>query len=274
MQRICYGLFALLFVPTGPMQAAQMYSLPDDGAECEFTEEFQMSDLKHVGYDAQISPEPLPNHISVKATISLRSVGKEVRDGEPCRWIELKVVAKPSGELDPSGRILILKLLIPEAQFGDGRYPFASVRKAYYYSSDWKESIDASRAQRVDQDPRRLQYELDRFLPHFPALPEGVQPIERESVKLPMGNADCRRFEFSSSYEGKLSGGQSGKWAWSGKHRVWSSDDSPFGILAVHFEGDNSELDDEGRGQSFATRSKLQLLRKGKGAVSDLPDCQ
>jgi hypothetical protein len=258
------------FAAAAGAAAAPWYPLPADGSTVTFAISDEVSDLHPVPPGTKAH---LPTNLSIKTTLMLRSVGQAVWNGQPCRWIEIKLVKRP-GDLDPTGRILILKLLVPEQRFAAGDYPLRHVTKAYRLDSSWTETIDTTLANRIDEDAALLQYELDRFLPALPAPPKDAKWTMNQSVETPLGKIDATRADFVANYEGKLSGGKSGKWTWQAQYQVWLSPACPFGMARLDFESTNTELDDYGKGISMKLRRKMILQNSGTGAVSDLPNCE
>jgi hypothetical protein len=234
----------------------------------------EVTNLRRVppGIERQ-APAPLPETFSVRTTLTLSSVGKAEMNGEACRWIEVKMVMRPE-DLDPAGRIIILKLLIPERRFGAGDYPFRHVKKAYRLDSKWTEALDARRAKRIDDNAALLQYELDRFLPSLPAPAKEAKWFAGQEIETGVGRIAATRADFAASYQGKLTGGTAGTWTWRADYQVWLGPVSLFGIVGLDFRSTNSELDDEGDGVAMNVRRTLRLQSVGKGAVSELPNCQ
>jgi hypothetical protein len=254
--------------------AAEWYLLPADGASATFAVTDNVTNLHPVPPDINREKNfPLPKDFSIKTTLILRSVGKADLNGEACRWIEIKLVKRP-GDHDPTGRILILKLLIPEQRFAVGDYPFSHVKKAYRLDSKWTETIDASTAKRIDENTALLQYELDRFLPSFPAPPKDAKWSTNQKVETGLGQIEATRADFAAGYEGKLSGGTGGKWTWQAHYEVWLSPVCPFGIVGLDCESANTEVSSNGPGVSMNLQRKMRLQDTGKNAVSELPNCE
>ncbi|MBI2826683.1 MAG: hypothetical protein HYX69_18580 [Planctomycetia bacterium] len=264
----------LLIAPivAGLVMGVEFYPLPPDRASATFEVRQGVWDLKPVpaGRDAK----DVPREISVTRTFVVRSVGTIQLDGAPCRWIEIKAISLPQGDMGDKGRILILKLLVPEKHFGDNSYPFAHVQKAYCLDMDWAETVRSDKASRIDEDKLRLQYELDRFLPLLPRPSRDAKETTNQTVAVPHGDVPAVLFDFQSQYEGKLSGGRSGEWKWNGQHRVWVSPSSPFGIVRVSLENTNIETDNVGRGMSMRSRTEMVLQSTGNGARTELPNCR
>lgn len=109
--------------------------------------------------------------------------------------------------------------------------------------------------------PNALQYELDRFLPSLPAPPREAKRLAHQTVKTALG-------------DGKLTGGTAGRWTWHADYQVWLSPASPFGIVGLDLESDNTELNNEGAGVSMTLRRTMRLQATGKDARSALANCQ
>jgi hypothetical protein len=121
--------------------------------------------------------------------------------------------------------------------------------------------------------PARRQYELDRFRQWFPA-PAVI--MERTAGQTPptdrpaVAALRCDLISFHSEYDGKLSGGESGRWTYSGEHRVWLSDETPFGVAALEFDCTSRDEAGDIVTDTTANAQRLVLAEFGSHAKSRL----
>jgi hypothetical protein len=82
---------------------------------------------------------------------------------------------------------------------------------------------------------------------------------------------------FDSNYEGPLARGRRGWWSWSGKHEVWLSEKTPFGVACLKLTATSDEWSQaKGAGVKGTVESTkcLMLSESGEAAASALPDCE
>ena len=104
----CLLLCSLLFGADEPKSAALIQTLPTDGAWVSFNVNININ-------GAEVSP-----------TWLVRSVGKSDCDGKACRFIELEQKC----QTPPIGNVT-WRLLVPEAEFGEGKHPFGNALRIW-----------------------------------------------------------------------------------------------------------------------------------------------
>ena len=131
--------------------------LPSDGTSTRFLMEFKT-----------VEPE---KDMAATGTLSISSVGKEIVEQQPCRWIEISyAVTIREREIK-----IAEKLLIPEQYCQTGQAPLANVIKSKAY------------IQRGNRDPQPLEDPLDAFVSPIPLLLfsslENKQPLEKKTAE-------------------------------------------------------------------------------------------
>lgn len=153
--------------------------------------------------------------VSVKGTITLKSVGRETRDSTDCRWIELETVLEyqrgdQNGKQDET-----LKLLIPEKYLTAGQNPRAHVLQA------WKK--DAQGAIR-ELDLKGIgAKEVESLDEIFHESPPKVEKQEGMEIKAPGGTFRCTQIDARISKETDLKQIDT---------RTWLTTEVPFGVAA------------------------------------------
>ncbi len=174
---------------------------------------------------------------------SIRSVGKKVVDGDPCRWIELH--SSVDGKIKQ-----LVKALVAEKEFGAGKNPLGKARTVWIQFGEGKEADEISSL--AERDPA------------LAAILEGptanVQKREKkETIPWQNGNFECDVYDGKSSQDifgNKLELA----------HTVWKHADIPFGIAAMK-QGIKLQI-----GNQTTTGSiEMTLKEFGKDAKSSLP---
>jgi hypothetical protein len=275
-------LAVLVGIFVAPQASADglIYGLPPDGAWARFRMVYRLWDLTTLQGEAAT-----PSEATLRGTFTLRSVGIQDTAEGPGRWIELESSGPPAEDQD--GRIIVLKMLIPERHLAVGADPLAHVAEIYYWSRDWP--LDEEPKPGVKErlrDDARIRYEIERFRTFFP-FPCGnettCQSTSDQSVETPMATFSATKITYPMTFSGKLSGGTSGRWSWSGVHTLWLSDKSPFGVVAVDTEftqtdeherksSTTNEYELTGEGVRGKNNVRLELEATGVGAESALPE--
>lgn len=248
------------------------YRLPPDGTWAmyriipgEYTlEEFSTENGQRVFKEVKLPKAPKDEDLFL-----VRSVGKVEVDGKPHRWLELVNEPTHEKEKKPPVRVIILKLLVPEAAFRPGHDPLDHVRKMYM--SDLRPDGESFVVEVTDDDRRK--YELERFRALFPTPPEDPRREEGLSRKTPAGAFEGYELEFDYGYEGRLFAGKRGKNTWNGHYRMFISEDAPFGIVeSINERGEGFEDKGDGTGSVEKGSGRMELFKAGTGAESGLPD--
>lgn len=257
-----------------------IYELPPDGSWASYQMKYRISEL------TSLDGEPMsPSAAILKGVLTLRSVGTQETTDGPGRWIELESNGPPTNEFP--GRIIVLKMLIPEKYLTAGHDPLARVEVIYFWSRDWELNHEPENGVKEElNDKGRILYEVERFRPHFPYPSENVASIETtrdQTAATPHGTHKATKIAYPMRFSGKLSGGMSGHWRWSGTHTLWLTGASPFGVAAIEteysqveeYETKSSKTDEyelNGDGVRAKCKLSLRLVAVGTGARSVLTD--
>jgi hypothetical protein len=223
-------LLGCLFV-TGSVRAdGLIYRLPEDGTFVTYS------------IDGKFRREGTDNPLSI--TLTLASVGKAEENGQPCRWIEVVMVAS-------QGKT-VYKLLVPEKHLKKGENPLAHVIRTWVKRGD--------NAVESVVEPERAP-----FLPGFLGGPlADPKPLEKQTIdNAKLGKVECdgivgtRRLQreqlvIESKFELRL------------------SDKSPFGVVS----GDVEFAAKRNGEEAFSGNYTLTLTDHGRDAKSELPDAR
>jgi hypothetical protein len=265
--RLCILSLAVVFggsSQSGVRADGLIYRLPQDGSWVRY-------DLSMEG------TQDLKWPVKSVGTLMLSSVGRQRIEGQPCRWIELRLdvgaeVKLPDRQVKAQQRHIILKMLIPEEYLTAGADPLAHVRRLYYKDGDRKPELI--------EDEKWKQYEIDRFRPLFPKPPAGKIADDHrafEALDTKIGRLDCEKLTFESSYDGPLARGARGRWIWQGEHQVWLSEEVPFGVAGLMLKSQSKEWNGEDGpipDATSETTKRLTISEVGRGKKSDLPDLE
>lgn len=269
-------LLSLTLISEPALAAGLIYRLPEDGSWARFRGQLQIRDFK------SIDGKPLsPGKATFNYALILRSVGTQDTIEGRGRWIEIESNAPPKEEYP--GRIIVLKMLIPEKYLTADEDPLNHVQEAYFRSRNWEYGVEpevGNKEKLTDRD--RLQYELERFRTQFP-YPNSKQCLtvtsRGQTVDTPLGRLTVTKVAFPMQFSGRLSGGKGPRWKWSGNLTLWLTEDSPFGVSALQNEFiqiDETQNADESKPISVGVQSKntlrIELESVGAKAKSELPE--
>jgi|GEM_PF-3579912 len=198
--------------------------LPSDGTSTRFLMEFKT-----------VEPE---KDMAATGTLSISSVGKEIVEQQPCRWIEISyAVTIKEREIK-----IAEKLLIPEQYCRTGQAPLANVIKSKAY------------IQRGNRDPQPLEDPLDAFVSPIPLLLfsslENKQPLEKKLLKSKLGELPSEGIKGDYKY-------QKGERQVTCQVITWQHPKAPFGI--VQAELNNIKI---GQQPSFSVSLTLNAILK------------
>ena len=223
----------VLLAPAIALADGLFYQLPADGASAKF--------------DMQMKGGPPGSDHEMNGSLTMSSVGRIEHDGQPARWIEVKLTMKQDG----GEQTIVGKTLILEKHLKRGENPFANFIKCYvrHGSSEVKEVKDAS-----GDDAGPLPAFLSGPLDEAKELPEA----ETDSA---LGKAACK------GVTGKLEVPE-------GDRKVHVDfenrlhERAPFGVVTSTMKF-NVKHDGESRESGVI---ELKLAEIGMGAKSELPD--
>lgn len=260
---------SIFFLTTSSARAdGLIYSLPPDGSWVTFMFEQNGTEIK------TLAGEDLPD-VNVSGTFTIRSVGQEESDTGSARWIELEARYRPD-EQRPVGRVIILRMLIPESSLARDSDPLSDVREIDFIDKDWKlgQEPEKGKQERVN-DPAAVLYEIERFRGFFPFPPVDAQSYsEKKNVRISVPIAECEttKISYPTKFEGKLTRGKLGRWGWEGTYSLWLSETSPFGVVAAEtiteVEEEYGSADAERNGVQMKSRLRLDLKSVGIDAKS------
>jgi hypothetical protein len=242
-----------------------IFRLPPDGTRVTYDYYQKMDSISLKGYDQIFTPKELEEETkkSVRenvGSLSIASVGTENVSGEPCRWIEIVWVVSEKGVKDDV-RKEASQFLIPEKYLTADADPLDHVLKVYHteFPGKWELRL-------MDREEHQ-KIEIERFRQVFPKPASKANRINDrvpdQKIKTPLGIMNCELRVFDNHFDAYLYGPAPCRWQWSGIHRLWLSDDAPFGVVALELVSEtqqiNVHLDDK-------VRTGPIQLRKGSGS--------
>ncbi len=186
--------------------------------------------------------------VSLKGTVTVKSVGVEEIDGTICRWIEIEAEIEAGGARGPLGRQTeVFKLLIPEKHLVAGQNPRDHVLKAWK-----KDTKGTDRELDLKGNDARAVQSLDELLNGGLAKSEKSDGVE---IKVPGGSFRCTHLngtELSKAGDIDLA------------IESWLTDEVPFGVAAYR----HSKMRKK-EGQSLGGRwMELKFAASGDDAKS------
>lgn len=233
-------------------EAGLLTKLPPDGTWSRYEGTWEVVEVR-------LSGETVRSSFTKRVTIS--SVGREMVDSEPARWIELKVEtartasgAARRGETHSQWH----KVLVLEREIGAGDRPFLPIVRGYRRTSE--------------QEAREMRGGLLRISPAITLLDDKYpqsQEAGTEEVSTDVGTFQCRRVDGKRVRE-------IGATRFTNEGQAWYSDEVPYGIVRwratiAREEAKETDGKKEYRPAGSST-AELTLVQTGTGAVSDLPN--
>jgi hypothetical protein len=166
--------------------------------------------------------EPSGNvSVTLKGTFKLSSVGREMLDGNPCRWIEIETAIEFGRGEEKRELTEIVKLLVPEKFLVNGQNPSAHVLKA------WKQDGQGvARELNLKGDDAREVTSLDEIF-HGPLnLKETKEDVALET---PAGNFRCQSIKAKQIPEQRDAPVEFST-------QTWLADKTPFGVVAYRYD--------------------------------------
>lgn len=213
--------------------------LPPDGSWAQF-------DVAGEGLDANGKAS-----VTLKGTLKLSSVGREMRDGEACRWIEIETAIEFKSGDKQGEQAETLKLLIPEQFLARGQNPAAHALAA------WKQS-GAGAARELDLqggDARELAA-LDELFHESLNLQEAKKGVEYAA---PAGTFLCKHIHAKQIPENRSA-------AIEFSTQTWLSDKVPFGVVAYRYD----KLRSRGGVSAGGRWMECKLAKTGEDAKSKI----
>ena len=207
--------------------------LPEDGAWVRYA-----SEGKGIGTNGAV-------RISVSGTVTVSSVGREIVNGEACRWIEIEMASKFKRGNSEGEMTELYKLLIPETHLTKGENP--------------RDHVVNAMAKQIMKGPDGKVKEVDRtgsasdlvksldelFQPPFPNVTK-LDPME---IDTKLGKLPCA--------------GEKGDDGKGFSTEVRLHDKSPFGVVTYQYE--------KARPDGSKRMMSLKLADFGKDAKSKFP---
>jgi hypothetical protein len=172
--------------------------------------------------------------------IKVASVGKQMIEDEPGRWIELST--------EFAGRRVFAKLLIPEKYLKGDQNPFDHIAKAIARGMD---------GEVVELSKDRLRQIMTFALPvgHFDKL----EKKDKAKIRTELGEYDCD----VSKGETVLDGPMDAKFKIEGD--IWTNDKVPFGLVKAKVKGNLAFGNIE---------TEMEAIQSGSDAKSELPEAK
>jgi len=195
-----------------------------------------------------------PQNTEMSGTLTIRSVGRETVNNEPCRWIEFDMKMGIDDRIEHN----IFKVLVPEKLFKSDKTVSPKVIRG------WSKRNDADPEERTDSE-KLSNDELAVFLPDPTRKTKTVK--EKKTVDYQKG-----QLTVDSGITGKLKlpvpANANVKIENSFDFTMWSHEKVPFGTAEAKWEF-SSKLKDQLLSKGTVT---LTLEDFGTGAKSALPD--
>ena len=197
-------------LPTGSGLISQ---LPKDGIRARF-------DMVATG---ERNGRQMP---SMKAEISLSSVGREKVDGVPCRWIEFSV--GPNSSAPNGSKPAISKLLIPEERLINGADPLEHIKKG------WGRGGGQEKAHAVG--PRWGPQDGPGYA-LFPGKMRAVEALPKKSIKTSLGVLECDGLSGEIEFEERDRDVKI-------TFEIYRNEKAPFGVVAYRMRTIETKDDD------------------------------
>lgn len=219
----------VLLMPAVVQADGLLYQLPEDGAWASF--------------DLTLTFNPdRDNERTLEGWMKMSSVGTATENGEPCRWIEIKLTFNDGNQ----DRTLISKVLIPKEQLAEGKSPLEHIVRGWFKQPD-------------DSEPQEINTEnLNRT--SLPVLLSGplqdAEKLASAPVKSELGELECEGIRGSTTY-------RQGDNANTATLEVRKHEKAPFGVVSCRIE---NKINENNR-----VTATLTLSGHGTTALSDLP---
>lgn len=216
-----------------------IFQLPTAGASATFKIESagKVKVLLPDGTEPSLPPEAkaqLEAMSNIRHTGSLRiaSTGNEVRNGQPCRWLEMQWRTGATGAPPMEN---ILKLLVLESQMARGRDPLDHPLLAVFNA---KQADQAGST--TEQGFDRIQYEIDRFRPIFPPPLKNQRSTGRRTIHTAAGDfPDCEIIAGTTDWHWPL---VAGSWKSESTWEIALHPKAPFGVVVLKGESRTREF--------------------------------
>lgn len=224
-------LIAALLLAVPSYGDGLIYKLPKDGTT--------------VSYKMEMEQTRGEKSEKKDGSMIVRSVGKAMKDGQKCRWIEVRMEI----EEDQKNRVILAKVLIPEKHLGKGKTPIDNVKKCWLKMRDEAREVDDVKG--LDGGP----------LPVFLSGPlKEEKKLKPKVVKTKLGKLKCLGVHGTKEYsQGPLN--------FEADVKSWLNDKVPFGVA---YQEVTLSIDANGRKQKVSF--KLTAEAVGTGAKSELAD--
>lgn len=246
---VLWGLAVVLCGST--VRAQGLPQLPGDGTWVRYDGTYVVE---------QPGAEPAAARKQYTQRITISSVGQEMVEGEPARWIEIKVETSREGaDSVEQGKygLKLFKVLVRERDVRLGQRPYLPVVRGY------------RRYGQGEVEP--LSSGLLRFCPTITLLDQypDLREVGTEEIASGLGRLACMRLEGSRSREGNDARSRN-------EGELWISEEAPFGLVrwrATLSLEVSRFVDGQTRVLPESTLStELTAAESGQGAVSELPN--
>lgn len=229
------GLFVVTFAAQAVRADGLIFQLPADGTQAR--------------YDTEVTFTNNGQERTFKGSLTVSSVGKTTADGEECRWIEFKNVART----DNGERIAIAKVLIPEKFLAKGQSPGEHLVRG------WVKQGDSEPQEIRDIKTGQGRMMLVGYLAGPPNNPGELAKLDIETPAL--GKVSCAGVTGDQEFQR-----DNGSLAIRFETRL--NEKAPFGVVSAVW---NFERKTNGQVMGSGT-SKMTLAEINTTALSELPD--
>jgi hypothetical protein len=247
MRRWLLSLGVVLLV-LGPVAGeGLLFQLPADGTSVSF-------DVEMTGMIVQTNKKML-----AKGVVTMASVGKETRDGEPCRWIELKAkISQTEPEMQEVDQVV--KVLIPEKHAKAGAAPYDHIVKVWRQGTAtlkggkvFEEKLKAVDPKKPGRDTQMLILLVGPY--------KDAKKLSKQEVDSGLGKLECDGLSGTNTFE---IGPETHTVQF--ENRLHAK--APFGVVALTMK---MQAERDGKLTHSAIMT-MRLSKVGSGAKSELAE--
>jgi len=243
-------ILALMFVlfPWGAVRCANaggiIRGLPEDGAWARFDVQLEIVTAKG---------DRVP---SGSSSFTIRSVGREMVDDAPCRWIELVTSQKLN---DGAARADLFKILVPEKHFTEDDNPLDHAVRAWSRRGN---TVATSKLVEIDKFTRNHK-PLD---PLFYGKLDQLTEVDPMTIETPLGKYRCSGIIGTRNVPSNVSGESTNY-----RHDTREEMSVPFGVVEYRVESEKLRA-----GKPVGPKQVLtyKLVEMGMGSKSEVPEAK
>jgi hypothetical protein len=239
------SLVALLLIDGTLHGEGLIVDLPEDGTWAEF-------DLVE---DRTGGPA---GDVHVSGTLKVSSVGRDTREGEPCRWIEFVKTGKRNGRKFTD----VDKLLLREKDLARTGTPLRYIAEAFHKST----AIENGKLlQSWDLDAETVAYFIGKLHLYLHGPFESPKKLDKTLIESKLGKLECEGISGHERRDDKRRGV-----VLDTTYTIRLHKSAPFGVVTC-----DCDEEIEADGKTFETITiKMKLSDFGKGAKSSIPEAK